>query len=325
MLLCTNLAFSQGVSIQSALGSYRDVAYLDSLGVKFLRIQIRPKSRVERTKVTSLVAFNSELTWASKVVDECNRVGIKPIIAFNDLSLDSVTDEMPIFWKDSNYLINTYFYIDRISRRFANKVYMYEFLSEPAIKLRNRVISPPRLEEFYTKALGIVRKYDKKALFMLTPGPYGLPTNYSKFLPFNIKDKNLIYNFHMYLPFDYTHQGLKGRPKGIVYPNATFNADTILKRFKTVSEWSKKYNYSIILGEFNAVRWAKNSDAYVQDVINASNFYGFEWCYFSFKPNFRFWNSYFEIANPTADPAKYYLKYVGRDTQHWLMIQQNLK
>jgi hypothetical protein len=301
------------------------VAYLDSLGVKFLRIQIRPKSRVERTKVTSLVAFNSELTWASKVVDECNRVGIKPIIAFNDLSLDSVTDEMPIFWKDSNYLINTYFYIDRISRRFANKVYMYEFLSEPAIKLRNRVISPPRLEEFYTKALGIVRKYDKKALFMLTPGPYGLPTNYSKFLPFNIKDKNLIYNFHMYLPFDYTHQGLKGRPKGIVYPNATFNADTILKRFKTVSEWSKKYNYSIILGEFNAVRWAKNSDAYVQDVINASNFYGFEWCYFSFKPNFRFWNSYFEIANPTADPAKYYLKYVGRDTQHWLMIQQNLK
>ncbi len=325
ILFTCNLGYSQGVSIQSATGSHMDVEYLNSIGVKNLRIQIQPKARVLRTKVTPQVAFNVELGWALRIVDECNKVGIKPVIAFNDLSLDSITDEMPIFWSDTNYLKQTYFYVTKISQKFANKIYMYEFLSEPAIKLPSAVISPPRLEEFYTEALKIVRKYDTTALFMLTPGPYGLPTNYGKFVPFNIVDSKLMYNFHMYLPFDYTHQGLRGRPKGIVYPNATFNADTIMKRFKTVKNWSVKYSYPIYLGEFNAARWSKNSDMYVQDVITAAKAYGFEWCYFSFKPNFRFWNPYFDIGNPASNPVNYYLKNIGPNTPHWLMIQRNLK
>ena len=325
LTLLTNKLFAQGVSIQSATGSHMDVAYLKSVGVQSLRIQIQPKARVTRTKVTPQVAFTVELGWALRIVDECNKVGIRPVIAFNDLSLDTVTDEMPIFWSDSNYLKQTYFYIDKIGQKFANKIYMYEFLSEPAIKLPNAVISPPRLEEFYTNALKIIRKYDSKAYFMLTPGPYGLPTNYSKFLPFNLMDSLLMYNFHMYLPFEYTHQGLRGRLKGIDYPNAQFNADTILKRFKTVKRWSDNHGYKIYLGEFNAVRWAKNSSVYVQDVINAANLYGFEWCYFAFKPNFRFWDPYFEVGNPNANPTKYYLKNYGTNSQHWMLIIYNLQ
>jgi hypothetical protein len=73
------------------------------------------------------------------------------------------------------------------------------------------------------------------------------------------------------------------------------------------------------------VRWSKNSDLYVQDVIDAAKLYNFEWCYFAFKPNYKFWNPYYEIGNPNANPTKYYLKYIGPDTQHWFMIQYNLK
>jgi len=319
--LISSYSFGQGVSIQSALGSHMDVEYLNSVGVKVLRIQIQPKARVLRTNVTPQVAFTVELGWALRIVDECNKVGIKPVIAFNDLSLDSITDENPIFWTDTNYLKQTYFYINKIGQKFANKVYMYEFLSEPAIKVQNGAITPPRLEEFYTNALAIIRKYDSKAYFMLTPGPYGVPTAYGKFLPFNLMDSLLMYNFHMYLPFDYTHQGLRGRPRGIDYPNAQFNADTIIKRFKAVKKWSDNHGYKIFLGEFNAVRWAKNSEAYVQDVINAANLYEFEWCYFAFKPNYRFWNPYYEIGNPNSTSSKYYLKNNGIDSQQWLLLQ----
>jgi len=324
LFVCT-FSYSQGVSIQSAKGSHLDVAYLNSINVKILRIQIKPIDRVVRTKVTSQVAFNVELSWALRIVEECNKVGIKPVIAFNEILLtDSLSDETPQFWTDSNLSI-AYFNIGKVVTKFANKVYAYEFISEPVIVQNSVSTSPSRLEEFYTKTLQVVRQRDTTAYLILSPGPWGTPTNYNKFLPFNIVDSKLIYNFHMYLPFNYTHQGLNNRPKGIIYPNVEFNVDTILKRFKVVSEWSIKYNYPIFLGEFNTVRWSKNSDLYVQDIIDAAKLYNFEWCYFAFKPNYKFWNPYYEIGNPNANPTKYYLKYIGPDTQHWFMIQYNLK
>tara|TARA_B110000503_G_C7124890_1_gene404138 strand:- start:842 stop:1849 length:1008 start_codon:yes stop_codon:yes gene_type:complete len=325
LLYVYTFSYSQGVSMQSAKGSHLDIAYLNSINVKTLRIQIKPIDRVDRTKVTPQVAFNVELSWALRIVEECNKVGIKPVIAFNEILLtDSLSDETPEFWTDSNLSI-AYFNIGKVVAKFANKVYAYEFISEPVIVQNSVSTSPSRLEEFYTKTLQIVRQRDTTAYVILTPGPWGMPTNYNKFLPFNIVDSKLIYNFHMYLPFNYTHQGLNNRPKGIIYPNAEFNVDTILKRFKVVSEWSIKYNYPIFLGEFNTVRWSKNSDLYVQDVIDAAKLYNFEWCYFAFKPNYKFWNPYYEIGNPNANPTKYYLKYIGPDTQQWLMIQYNLK
>lgn len=319
-ILMLSQAFGQGVTIMSGSGSKADVAYLKQCNVQNLRIMIKPLDRAKKFSITPETAFNMELNWALRIVDECNAQGIKPVVAFNDLSFDSITDEMPMFWADTNYLNKTYSYIDQIGAKFANKVYIYEFLSEPAIKFADTVISPPRLEEFYRNALAIIRKRDNKGLFMLTPGPYGLPTTYGKFLPFNFMDSNLIYNFHMYLPFNYTHQGLRGRPKGIEYPLPNFNADTILKRFKAVKKWSDNHGYKIYLGEFNVVRWSKNGTAYVQDVINAANLYGFEWCYFAYKPNFYAWNPFFDIANPTKNPSKYYLKNYGIDSQHWLML-----
>ena len=318
LFTCT-LSYSQGVSIQSQRGSHMDVAYLNQIGVKVLRIQIKPASRVKRSTVKPETAFNIELGWALRIVDECNKVGIKPVIAFNDLTLtDSITDEDPIFWTDSTYLKNAYRYIMLTARKFGNKVYMYQFLGEPTI-------TGTQVESFYKEALKIVRQYDTTAYFLVTPGPYGLPTNYGKFVPYNLVDTKLVYNIHMYLPFPYTHQGLRGAPKGVTYPSSTFNNDTIVKRFKVVSNWSKKYGYPIFLGEFNAARWSTNADAYVQDVINAAKLYGFEWCYFAFRPDYRFWDAYYDIGNPTADPKNYYLKYIGPNTKHWLMIQRNLK
>ena len=318
-LFISNVVFGQGVSIQSAFGSHMDVAYLNQVGVSVLRIQLKPADRVTRTNVTPQLAFNIELGWALRIVDECNKVGIRPVIAFNDLTLiDSITDESPIFWTDTNYLINAYKYINLIGKKFANKVYMYEFLGEPPI-------TGSQVEIFYTNALKNIRQYDTTAYFLLTPGVFGLPTNYGKFVPYNIVDDKLAYNTHMYLPFAYTHQGLDVRPKGVEYPSSTFNKDTLVKRLKTVYDWSNKYGYPIFLGEFNATRWSKNSDLYVNDVIESAIQYKFLWCYFAFKPNFKFWNPYYDIGNPTAKPANYYLKYIGPDTQHWLMLQYYFK
>jgi len=319
-------AFSQGVSIQSGNGaSHMDVAYLKKCNVQTLRIQLKPIYRAQKYNVTPKLAFNLELGWALRIVDECNKVGILPVIAFNEVLLTpELSDELPAFWTDEN-LNNAYYNVSKVVEKFANKVYAYEFIGEPVLIDSGRVITPPRLEEFYIKALEVVRQRDQNAYFILTPGPWGMPTNYGKFVPFKIIDDKLMYNFHMYLPFTYTHQGLDNRPKGVLYLNENFNADTILKRFKVVSEWSKKYGYPIFLGEFNAVRWAKNSGAYVQDVINAAKLYNFQWCYFAYRPNYIFWNPYYGIANTSALPVNYYLRNYGIDSQQWLMLIYNFQ
>lgn len=316
LLIITQTVFGQGVSIQSGSGgSHLDVPYLKSVGVKFLRVQLKPADRVKRTKSTAQTAFNVEIGWGLRIVDECNKVGIKTIVSFNDLTLnDSITDENSIFWTDSTYINNSLNYISKISRMFANKVYAAEFLAEPSI-------TGALVESFYNRAIAAYRKYDTTAYFLLTPGPYALPTNYNKFVPYNISDNKLMYNFHFYLPFPYTHQGLNDRPRNINYPSDTFNSDTISKRMKTVYDWSVKYNYKVFLGEFNATRWSKNSDVYVNDVAFYAIEYGFEWCYFAYKPNYKFWNPYYEVANPNSSPYNYYLKNNGVDSQQWLLLQ----
>lgn len=326
ILLISQKAFSQGVSIQSGNGaSHLDVPYLKECNVQTLRIQLKPIYRAQQKNVTPQVAFSLELGWASRIVDECNKQGILPVIAFNEILLTpELSDETPAFWTDEN-LNNAYYNISKVVAKFANKVYAYEFIGEPVIVTNGKAISPPRLEEFYSKSLEIVRQRDTTAYFLLTPGVWGMPTNYGKFVPFNIVDSKLMYNFHMYLPFPYTHQGLNDRPKGVVYPSSDFNADTILKRFKTVSEWSSKYGYPMFMGEFNAVRWAKGSELYVQDVINAAKINNFIWCYFAYRPNYKFWNPYYEVANPTTNPKYYYLKNNGVNSQHWMLILYNLQ
>lgn len=325
----------KGISIQSQYGSHMDVAYLASIGVNCIRIQLKPADRSARMGTLPKTAFNVELSWADRIIDECKANGITSIIAFNDFVIDpsdTTTDKDQKFWNDSIYLQNTYNYIKAIVVKYKSKgseLYGYEFMGEPAIynPANNTAIQPPRLEEFYRNALFIVRAYDTSRCFMLTPGPWGLPTSYSKFDGFKtIADSNVIYNFHMYMPHSYTHQGIKGRPRPISYPSATFNSDSIAKRFKVVKDFELRTGNKIIVGEFQAVRWAPNADQWVKDVLTNIKANGWSWCYFAYKPNFQFWNPYYIVGNPTAKPQYWYLKNVGTTSDMWkYMINEGYK
>ncbi len=119
-ILMLSQAFGQGVTIMSNSGSKADVAYLKQCNVQNLRIMLKPLDRAKKFKISPDSAFKVELNWALRLVDECNVQGIKPVIAFNDLSFDTITDEMPMYWTD-NYLNKTYTYIEQIGAKFANK------------------------------------------------------------------------------------------------------------------------------------------------------------------------------------------------------------
>lgn len=319
----------KGVSIQSGKSDYKDIQILKEAGANFVRIQLKPCKRTNNGKISPTEAFYNEIKWADKILDECKKYKMTALIAHNYLVLDpkdEVDDKSKEFWQGNKYLDSTYSQINIICNHFKNRgeeLSAYEFIGEPAIggdDLSNNS-SPSRLEEFFTNALKIIRKYDNQRYFLLTPGPYGKPLNYIGFKGFNIKDDKLIYGAHMYLPMPYTHQGVKNRPRGVNYPGTIagkyWDKNALIKSFNSLKTFESKTGYPIYIGEFQSVRWAPNCNQWVKDVIDIMNQNKWSWSYFAYQPDFDFWNPYMEVKNPNDDNKDWILENKGRESQIW--------
>ena len=161
----------RGVCIQSAKSDYKDVAYLASVNVNFLRIQLKSAVRARRDKIDPLVAFNLELEWADRILDECKKYNITSIIAFNHLVLDpkkGVDDKSPEFWSNAAYTDSAYNMVDIIAKRYANRgseLSAYEVIGEPAVESFGITSVPSSLNKFYSTVLSRIRKYDQQRYF----------------------------------------------------------------------------------------------------------------------------------------------------------------
>lgn len=319
----------RGVSLQSGKSNYKDIHYLNSCGINFVRIQLKPCKRTDNGRIKPIDAFYNEILWADKILDECKKYNMTALIADNYLVLDpndEIDDKSKAFWQGSKYLDSAYKQIDIICNHFKNRgeeLSAYEFIGEPAIGSDefSKAQAPPRLEEFFSNALKIIRKHDNARFLLLTPGPFGKPLNYVGFKGFNIKDEKLIYGAHMYLPMPYTHQGIKNRPRGINYPGTIagkyWDKNALIKSFNSLKNFESKTGYPIYIGEFQSVRWAPNCNQWVKDVADIISSYNWGWSYFAFQPDYDFWNPYMEVKNPKDDIQDWTLENKGKESAIW--------
>jgi hypothetical protein len=325
----------RGVSMPSAWSDYKDVAYLHSIGVNFIRVQIKSPKRARRENSDPTAAFYAELEWVDKVLDECKKYDITTIIAFNYLVLDpksKIDDNSEEFWNNKTYTDSAYSMVDIIAKRYKDRgdeLSAYEVIGEPAIDAGENVKAkvPPTIENFYKSTLAIIRKYDQKRYFLLTPGPWGQFTNYYKFNGYNIQDPKLIYGAHYYLPHKYTHQGLKGLKRPVNYPGIvdgkSWDKAAIDKSMRYLKDFEAKTGNLIYIGEFQSVRWAPNTNQWVKDVVSGIESNGWSWTYFAYNPDFEFWNPFMEVSNPKDDQDKWKLKNAGRDAEIWQFMIKN--
>lgn len=319
----------KGVSMQSGKSDYNDIKFLNNSGINFIRIQLKPNKRTNNGKATPTEAFYNELAWTDKILDECKKYNMSAMIAYNYFVLDPqnpVDDKSAEFWQGNKYLDSAYAQIDIICKRYKNRgneLIAYEFMSEPAIGGDgfNRASSPARLEEFFNNALKTIRKYDSVRYFLLTPGPFGTPMNYVGFKGFNIKDDKLIYGAHQYLPQQYTHQGIKNRPRGINYPGVVagknWDKNALDKSFNSLKLFESKTGYPVFIGEFQSVRWAPNCNQWVKDVIDIMDQNKWGWAYFAYQPDNDFWNPFMEVKNPNDENKDWILNNKGSEAAMW--------
>ncbi len=317
----------RGVSFQSINSDTNDISYLAGIGVNFVRIEVKPSIRAKKTNTPPVKSFYDELAWAERILNACKKNGMTAIIAFNFLVLDpnsEVNDKSAEFWTKKSFQDSTFRMVEIIANKFKNRgdeLTGYEVIGEPAVKSPGGARVPPGIEAFYQNALNSIRKYDKERWFLLSPGPWGTPANYKGFKPYNIKDKHLMYGAHMYLPDEFTHQGVRKRDKNVTYPGKikgdNWNIDLIENRLNLIKKFETEYGYPIYIGEYQAARWSPGADLWVKDVCKTLEKLNFSWSLFAYKAGTECWDPYYEVADRSIPAEKWTIKNVGPTTPLW--------
>jgi hypothetical protein len=322
----------RGVSVESKKTRPSDIAYLASVNVNFIRIMLKPDKRAKWNKADPTASFYAELAWADSLLNEAKSHNITALIAFNNLVLDpesGVDDKSAEFWENRRYRDSVQSMVEIIARRFkdrGNELAAYEIVGEPAVEKMGKSVHPVGAEEFFRKNLEVIRRYDQHRYYLLTPGPWGRPVNYKNFNGYDIEDNKIIYGAHMYMPDAYTHQGVKKRTRGLVYPgkiNKTmWNKEMLKKQLSHVEAFQARTGAYIYIGEFQSVRWAQGANQWVKDVLDIMEEYNFSWSMYAFKCDTDFWDPYYDVTNRKAPPAQWEIGYVGPSTDEWKLFTE---
>lgn len=192
------------------------------------------------------------------------------------------------FGQDTERLVRIWTYLARRYRYISTTNLYFELLNEPTIKDVYWLSAASRI-------VSEIRKVSPERTIVIGASNYNSIYELSRIKP--LAHKNILYTFHFYEPFIFTHQGAEWVDKqvattGIPFPytegmmpkmskNAigtggepNYNnyknegkAGSIRDKLQMVKQWSVKYNVPVICGEYGAYR-KHISDDYIANYIS---------------------------------------------------------
>jgi hypothetical protein len=106
-----------------------------------------------------------------------------------------------------------------------------------------------------------------------------------------LEDENVLYTFHFYEPFEFTHQGAPwvqgpvSRMRNVRYPASPRQAGHIERRVASAAEWARRHDVPVWAGEFGAYPpHAPKTDRlrWLYDVRTALERHGIGWAVWSY-------------------------------------------
>jgi len=172
----------------------------------------------------------------------------------------------------------------RIAKRFRCRygIYGYDLVNEPCHK--RKPLSGCDYWNLQHRAAKAVREEDPYVTIVVESNEWAAPATFARLEPLPLG--NVIYQVHMYEPFEFTHQRVLGtRPWTVGWPNAErgWSKDYIRRALKPVRDFQLRHKARILVGEFSAVCWAPDADAYLRDCISVFGEYGWDWTYHAFR------------------------------------------
>ena len=252
------------------------VKELKKMGINTVRLSIQVRKFSKKNNLSIETAEQLNLNFCENIVKWCAEESINVIINSSDFPLSPAKKfkrTSSEFWNSETELNDAISYINKLIIRFNkyDNVIAYDFFGEPVEIIDGQNTRPKNWIEFFRRILKTIRNHSNKYV-IFTPGPWGNPKGYSDFLtPF--KDNKIIYGFHYYKPHKYTHQGIKGKKIDIDYPGLInynyWNKNTIQESMMVATNWAKKNDKLLFVGEFSVVRYAKGKDQYMEDVLSS--------------------------------------------------------
>ena len=164
-------------------------------------------------------------------------------------------------------------------------VWAYDLVNEPTQFGEPKVCD---YLEIQSRAAEAIREIDPETPVIVSCNADGAWCAPSAFKTMRTLDLvNVFYQFHMYEPFEYTHQKVLPQFKDSVcaYPDPSrgWDAAWLRRAVEPVREFQRRTGARIFVGEFSAVAWAEGCDRWIADIGALLNECGWDWCYHAFR------------------------------------------
>jgi len=170
-------------------------------------------------------------------------------------------------------------------RDYPDTALVFEVLNEP-----NTNLTPELWNEFLVDALAVIRQTNPNRYVMLGTAEWGgIGAMRHLELP---DDNRLIFTFHYYEPFQFTHQGAEWVSGSDAWLGTTWGSDQdradVQDDFDAVADWAAQYDVPVFMGEFGAYSRAALDDrlAWTTYVAREAEARGFSWAYWEFDAGF---------------------------------------
>ncbi len=175
---------------------------------------------------------------------------------------------------------------EKIARRYKGQpaVWGYDLVNEP---VQNQP-SPSGVADYLgtqVRAAKAIRAIDADVPIFIEACDWDSAAGFRELEPIDVK--NVVYQVHMYVPSEFTHQGVHNQVTGVAYPgtigDSEWNKDRLRSVLAPVREFQLAYNVHIYVGEFSAIRWAPGAVDYLRDCIELFEEYDWDWTYHAYR------------------------------------------
>ncbi|PWV58445.1 aryl-phospho-beta-D-glucosidase BglC (GH1 family) [Plasticicumulans acidivorans] len=274
-----------------------DIEFLKSQGVKFIRLNLSKKPVAFKQYPYSI--DDDAVSNIDRIVELCKKNNIRIILdphtfpGTKEVSFTRADDEIWKNYKFHKIVLNIWAYL---ANRYKEEstIFAFDIFNEPTVEDLTLEQGPGSWNELVGKIISTIRSVTKDKYIIVEPAAGRVSifkrmdrVNGVKYL--KLPDANkIILGIHMYAPILFTHQGVRGRAVGVLYPgwiNGHFYDKKILKEYLAeVEVFSRKNNVNVLVTEFSASRYGESAaDKYVFDLIDIFNEYKWGWIYHSFR------------------------------------------
>jgi endoglucanase len=152
-----------------------------------------------------------------------------------------------------------------------------DIINEPAVTVRENT-------ELMREMVAFIRRRNRTIPISVTSA-YGDPSHFAR-VPFFEDDDNIYYQFHFYLPLNFTHQGVYEYPTGQQYPTPRNSPERMRRNLDRVYRFREMYpTAKLLCGEFSCVDFTdpKSRAAWTRDAIIHLRRLKSHWCWHAWR------------------------------------------